>query len=34
MSMVTRWHRSDYAESPAELAQIAAMLLTRPLIQI
>ena len=34
MSMVTRWHRSGYAESPAELAQIAAMLLTRPLIRI
>lgn len=33
MSMVTRWHRSGYAESPAELAQIAATLLTRPLIQ-
>ena len=34
MSMVTRWHRSGYAESPAELAQIAATLLTRPLIQV
>ena len=34
MSMVTRWHRSGYAESPAELAQIAATLLTRPLIRI
>ena len=34
MSMVTRWHRSGCAESPAELAQIAATLLTRPLIQI
>ena len=34
MSMVTRWHRSGYAESPAELSQIAATLLTRPLIQI
>ena len=33
MSMVTRWHRSGYAESPAELAQIAATLLTRPLIR-
>ena len=33
MSMVTRWHRSGYTESPAELAQIAATLLTRPLIQ-
>ena len=34
MSMVTRWHRSGCAESPAELAQIAATLLTRPLIQV
>ena len=33
MSMVTRWHRSGYTESPAELAQIAATLLTRPLVQ-
>ena len=33
MSMVTRWHRSGYTESPAELAQIAATLLTRPLMQ-
>ena len=33
MSMVTRWHRSGYTESPAELAQIASTLLTKPLIQ-
>ena len=32
MSMVTRWHRSDYAESAAEMAQIATTLLTRPLV--
>ena len=33
MSMVTRWHRSGYAGTPAEMAQIAATLLTKPLIQ-
>ncbi|MBE6950537.1 MAG: TetR/AcrR family transcriptional regulator [Ruminococcaceae bacterium] len=33
MSMMTRWHRSGYVESAAQMAQIAATLLTRPLIQ-
>ena len=33
MSMVTRWHRTGYTETPAEMAQIAATLLTRPLLQ-
>ena len=33
MSMVTRWHRSGYAESDQEMANIATILLTRPLIQ-
>ena len=33
MSMVTRWHRSGYVETPAEMAQTTAILLTRPLIQ-
>ena len=33
MSMVTRWHRSGYVETPLEMAQIAATLLTRPLVQ-
>ena len=33
MSMVTRWHRSGYAESAQEMANIATILLTRPLIQ-
>ena len=33
MSMVTRWHRSGYVETPTEMAQIAATLLTRPLVQ-
>ena len=32
MSMMTRWHRSGFAESPAQMAHIAATLLTRPLI--
>ena len=32
MSMVTRWHRSGYAESVAEMAQIATTLLTKPLM--
>lgn len=32
MSMVTRWHRSGYAESAAEMAQIATVLLTKPLM--
>lgn len=34
MSMVTRWHRSGYTETPTEMAQIAATLLTKPLVQI
>ena len=34
MSMMTRWHRSGYAESPAEMARIAAAMLTQPLIRI
>ena len=34
MSMVTRWHRSGYVESTAEMANIAAALLTRPLVQV
>ena len=34
MSMVTRWHRSGYIESPTEMARIAAALMTRPLLQI
>lgn len=33
MSMVTRWHRSGYMETPLEMAQIATTLLTKPLIQ-
>ena len=33
MSMVTRWHRSGYAESVQEMANIATALLTKPLIQ-
>ena len=33
MSMVTRWHRSGYTQTPAEMAQIASTLLTKPLIQ-
>lgn len=33
MSMVIRWHRSGCDETPAGMAQIAAALLTRPLIQ-
>ena len=32
MSMVTRWHRSGYAESAAGMAQIATALLTKPLL--
>lgn len=32
MSMMTDWHRSGYAESPEQMAHIAAVLLTRPLI--
>ena len=34
MSMMTRWHRSGYAESAAEMAAIAAALMTRPLVQV
>ena len=34
MSMVTRWHRSGYSESPEEMAKIATALLTKPLVQI
>lgn len=33
MSMVTRWHRSGYTQTPAEMAKIASTLLTKPLIQ-
>ena len=32
MSMVTRWHRSGYGETAAEMAQIATALMTKPLI--
>lgn len=34
MSMVTRWHRGGCAESTAEMAQIATLMLTRPLVQM
>lgn len=34
MSMVTRWHRGGYAETPEEMAQIAAGVLTKPLILV
>lgn len=34
MSMMTRWHRAGYPESAAEMARIATVLLTRPLIQM
>ncbi len=34
MSMVTRWHRSGYHETPADMAQIASMLMTRPLLYV
>ena len=33
MSMVTRWHRSGYTQTPAEMAKIASTLLPKPLIQ-
>lgn len=32
MSMVIQWHHTGYRESPREMAQTAAMILTRPLI--
>ncbi len=33
MSLMTRWHRSGYAESAQEMANIATTLLTKPLIR-
>lgn len=32
LSMVIQWHHGGYRESPADMAQIATMMLTRPLI--
>jgi len=32
LSMVIQWHHGGYQESPAEMAQVATMMLTRPLI--
>ena len=33
MSLVVRWHRAGCVESPAEMAQLTAVLLTKPLLQ-
>ena len=34
LSMVVQWHHAGYQESPAEMAHIATMMLTRPLIPL
>lgn len=34
MSLVVRWHRAGCIESPAEMAQLTAVLLTKPLLQV
>lgn len=32
LSMVMQWHRGGYHETPAQMAQIATMMLTKPLV--
>ena len=32
LAMVTQWHRDGYRETPAQMAQIATMMLTKPLV--
>ena len=34
MSLVVRWHRAGCIESPAEMAQLTAVLLTKPLLHV
>ena len=34
LAMVMQWHRDGYAESASEMAHIATMMLTRPLITV
>ena len=34
LSMVIQWHHNGYQEKPAEMARIATMMLTRPLIPV